>query len=243
MATAIGTMLRDSDKDMFLASLFLPEKAQPAVCAIHAFAAELARIPQMVSEPQIGEIRLQWWADTLAAMADGGAQDHPLAAALAHAVREHGLPLKPLQDMMEARRFDLYSDRLPGLTALEAYWGEVQSVPFQLVALILAPAEAPAAATAAGLAGVSFGLARSLAVGGEAHWPVGVTRAALVGLSRKRLDEFRGLAAALPRQILPAFLPVALTELYLSAAEQGPAQVSQWRRQWRLWRAAKSEIF
>jgi len=49
---------------------------------------------------------------------------------------------------------------------------------------------------------------------------------------------------ALPRAALPAFLPVALVRPSLDRAERGdafaPAEISPWRRQWLLWRAARN---
>ncbi|MFO1034781.1 MAG: squalene/phytoene synthase family protein [Hyphomicrobiales bacterium] len=71
-------LVRRQDKDLFLADLFLPEAAQPAAFALHAFACEISRITHLVSEPQIGEIRLQWWAETLEGLTNGQAQDHPI---------------------------------------------------------------------------------------------------------------------------------------------------------------------
>ena len=49
---------------------------------------------------------------------------------------------------------------------------------------------------------------------------------------------------AIPSALAPAFLPVAITDLYLARLERQrdpfkPLEVPQWRRQWRLWRAAR----
>ncbi len=118
-AASIREAARSGDKDFFLAALFAPEDKQAHLFALQAFAAELARIPTLVSEPQIGEIRLQWWGDTLE-QPEGGLGGHPIAAALMETVRTCGLPLQPLQQMIEARRFDLYADRMPDVTSLEA---------------------------------------------------------------------------------------------------------------------------
>jgi 15-cis-phytoene synthase len=233
--------LRGLDKDLFLSVLFLPEAAQESVAALYAFSAELARIPALVSEPQIGEIRLQWWSDTIASFGDGGVQDHPVAAALAKVVSRYGLPLKALTDMVEARRFDLYADRFPGLTALEGYYGEVQSAVFQLAAMVVAAEDAKVVTTAAGLTGVAFGLSRSLVSNDTTRWPVNVDKQALAQLAEKRLAEFRVLQSEVPKKIWPVFLPAALTSLYLAAVISDKSEVPQWRKQWRLWRAAQAE--
>jgi phytoene synthase len=241
-AATIREAARAGDKDFFLAALFAPEEKQPHLFALQAFAAELARIPTLVSEPQIGEIRLQWWADTLE-QPEGGQGGHPVAAVLMKAVRTSGLPLQPLQQMIEARRFDLYADRMPDVTSLEAHFGETVSALIQLECLVLDAPAAPRAAEAAGFAGVALGLARGLLKPERDKLiPVGSTAPEMQELAARRLAQARVAVAQLPQSLLPAFLPVATTELYLAAARDGRPQVMQWRRQWRIWRAAKSGV-
>lgn len=242
-ALAIRELARAGDKDLFLAALFAPEDRQPHLFALQAFTAELQRIPALVSEPQIGEIRLQWWADTLE-QPESGQGGHPVAMALAETIQAGGLPLQPLQQMIEGRRFDLYADRMPDLTSLEAHFGETLSALIQLQCLVLDAKAAPSATTAAGLAGVALGIARTMLTRQrEKLVPQGLTDADVLALARKRLAEARDAAATLPQSLLPALLPLATTELYLTAAEGGRPQVPQWRRQWRIWRAANSGKF
>ncbi len=241
---ACREVVRQHDKDMFLSTLFAPETAQPQLFALHAFACELARIPVLVNDPQIGEIRLQWWADTLASPDRGKGSGHPVAEGLASAIRVHGLPVEALQQMIEARRFDLYADAMPDMTALEAYFGETQSALMQLCCLVLDQPAASSAAQAAGLAGVAFGLARRMCVApSEKLVPVGGNRADVLSLAQTRLDEARLASKQIPKSLLPALLPLALAEHYLAAARAGRTDVPQWRRQWRLWRASRSERF
>ncbi|WP_119391879.1 phytoene/squalene synthase family protein [Taklimakanibacter lacteus] len=64
----------------------------------------------------------------------------------------------------------------------------------------------------------------------------------------KRLGEARALANTVPPEAFPAFLPASLTGLYLKRlARLGErslteiAEVAQWRRQWSLYRHAKSQ--
>lgn len=237
-------IVRAGDKDIFLATLFAPEIAQPHLFALHAFAVEVARIPRLVSEAQIGEIRLQWWADTLDAIAKGEAQSHPVAKALADAIQQHSLPIAPLLTLVEARRFDLYADAMPDVTAMEAYFGETQSVLFQLACLVLNPTAAPKAAMSAGFAGVAFGLSRALLAAETTAkiLPTSTSREALLTLAETRFSEARAAISALTSDLLPAFLPLAIVPLNLAAAKCGAPSVSQWRKQWQLWRAARREV-
>ena len=70
--------VRELDRDRYIADLFAPAAARKHLFALHAFSAEVARIRDTVSDPVLGEIRLQWWRDAL--IAGGGG--HPVASAL-----------------------------------------------------------------------------------------------------------------------------------------------------------------
>jgi phytoene/squalene synthetase len=49
---------------------------------------------------------------------------------------------------------------------------------------------------------------------------------------------------ALPRQALPAFLPLAVVRAWLDRSERrdpfAPVELAPWRRQWLMWRAARN---
>jgi 15-cis-phytoene synthase len=234
MADELRKIVRETDRDRYLSTLLAPAEKQVHLFALYAFASEISRIPKLVSEPQIGEIRMQWWSDTLASLVGGHSVDHPVARALGKTIFENHLPVEPLQNLIEARRFDLYADRFPSLIELEGYLGETESVPMQMAAIILAPAEANIASAMIGSAGVAFGLARLVSRSGlEAKYvPVDENRDSLTLLAKKRLAEAQ--VAQVPESILPAVLPVCLTELYLNG------QPSILRRHWHLWRAARA---
>ncbi|SFK24586.1 phytoene/squalene synthase family protein [Methylocapsa palsarum] len=69
----------------------------------------------------------------------------------------------------------------------------------------------------------------------------------LRALARRHLETFDARILGLPDRSRAAFLPASLCELYLCAMEQPgydpfktPVAPPQWRRQWILWRAAKT---
>ncbi len=104
-------MLRDIDRDRYLACLLSPDDKRGALAALYAFNAELARIRDLVHEPLPGEIRMQYWRDLLKANAHGSIEANPLAAApFFRPIETHRLPRQTLVDMIEARIFDLYDD-------------------------------------------------------------------------------------------------------------------------------------
>jgi phytoene synthase len=236
-------LVRQADKDRFLATLFAPEASQPHLMALYAFNTEIARIREAVSEPKLGEIRLAWWRDTIGGIFAGAPSEHPVAQALTPAIEAASLPIQPFLGLIEGRQFDLYDDPMPTMGDLEGYLGETSSALIQLAAMILAGPHARSLAGAAGLAGVAYGLAgllRSLPVQrarGQCHVPKdflarqgltpvewlsgrdaqknAVVISELCDHATKRLSEARMAAGAGLGAALPAFLPVSLTELYL----------------------------
>jgi phytoene synthase len=240
MADEVTSILRQWDRPRYLAMLFAPDAKREALMALHAFNAEVSRIPLLVSDPQVGLIRLQWWRDTLESIGKGEVQVHPVAIALSGAISLHHLPLKPLLDLVDAHERDLYADPMPDVISLEEYLGKTSSALIQLSAMILDPASAPNVAEAAGNAGVAYGLAQIVS-DPRRHAnlvPVVESLTSLTELARKRLSEAR--AADVPRQHLPALLHASLAELFLASPGKSP---SSWRLQWRLWRAARWESF
>lgn len=239
----VTDLVRTGDRDRYLASLFAPDKARPALLALAAFNIEVARIAVSVSEPQLGLVRQQWWLDSLDGIAAGQeVPAHPVAQALARAIERHALPLPALRSLVEAREFDLYADPMPDLLALETYLGQTSSAMIQLGSLVLAGKRAASSAAAAGLAGVAHGLALLLNSGDARHLPAELSPVAAQAHARQRLAEARGLAGTVAAEALPAFLPVALTDLYLAAAWRSRPPLAV-RRQFVMWRAARGNRF
>jgi phytoene/squalene synthetase len=240
MADEAASMVRQWDRPRYLAMLFAPDAKREALMALHAFNAEVCRIPLLVSEPQVGLIRLQWWRDTLESIGKGEVQAHPVAIALSEAISLHHLPLQPLLDLVDAHEHDLYADPMPDVLSLEEYLAKTSSLLIQLSAMILDPASASNVSEAAGYAGVAYGLAQ-IVNDPKRHAnliPPGETPKSLADHARKRLSE--AAMDQVPRQHLPAFLHISLIELFL--ANPGKT-LSPWRIQWRLWRAARRESF
>lgn len=151
------------DRDAWLASLFIPAAARKHVQALYAFAREIARVPVIVSDPTLGEIRLQWWREALEGPRMGEAASHPVAAALFDTMQRFNLPVHALIALVEARRFDLYADPMPSLNDLEGYCGETQGSLMRLASIVIAEGRDPGGGDAAGHAGVALGIARILA--------------------------------------------------------------------------------
>lgn len=240
--------LREHDRDRWLACLFAPADKRRYLHALYALSFEVARVRDLVSEPRLGEIRLQWWRDVLAGEARGDVGGHPVALVLLDCVERFRLPRAAFLALIEARVFDLYNDPMPSLNDLEGYCGETSSSLMRLASLILNEGEEPGGADAVGHAGVAYamtGLLRALpwhAARGQIYVPADVLArhgSSAMELASGRLTlglaaaitELRGIArhheaaalASTPQlaaKARPALLPLGLVEAYLKKMDR-----------------------
>lgn len=215
-------LVRDADKDRFLATLFAPAAQRAELYVLYAFDIETAAVAHRVRDPLAGEIRLQWWHDALSS--DGGATGHPVADALHQLLHRHGIERSVVLDLIDARRRALY----PGSTSTEAEFelsaSETGGAIFRLAAQVLGGLPREAVRLAAHHASVVMAVC---AVSPDA------TAFDMETMTRRHRDAVRALIPSLPDAVLPAFLPLAL-------AVEDRISLPQWRKQWILWRASKN---
>lgn len=237
--------LREHDRDRYLASLVLTGPHRAGIVALHAFNADLAMVRERVSDPALGDIRLQWWADALEGGGHGGVRDNPLAAALLDTVARYAIPAGTLQRLIAARRFDLFDDPMPDMQSFEGYAGETGSTLFQLAAMIRNDGEPVETGDAAGHLGVAQALAGHLrafgfnAAMGRLFLPLSIlaangvreteifsgteseglieARAQLIDIAADHLARARAAIAALPARLRPAFAMTPLVAAQIDA--------------------------
>lgn len=249
----LAEMVRAGDRERYTASLYAPENKRNALLALYAFNIEIARIRDLTNEPMVGEMRLLWWRDAIVGGSSTETAGHPIAEVLCGAISDNGLPVAAFENMIEARRFDLYNDPMPSRNDLEGYCGETAGALIQLSALVLDADAAATHADAAGHAGCAQAIAGLLsllphhAARGQCFVPSDVLAAAgasveeftagepgasaenavaaMLALGREHLSAFEALARDLPATLRPAFLPVAATGAWFHKLERAGKQV------------------
>ena len=133
-----AALVREFDRDRFLATLFAPAEHRDALFSLYAFNVEIARVRELARQPLPGEIRLQWWREMLSGERDGEAAANPVAAALRETLGRYGFVGTPLLELIDERLFDLYDEPMANVGALELYAIRTQSPIFAMAAGIRA---------------------------------------------------------------------------------------------------------
>lgn len=141
--------VRKHDPDRFLLGLFAAAERRPALWALYAFNHEIAKTREVVTNTQLGLIRLQWWRDALAAIYGGGAVPrHQIVEPLAAAVRQYNLPREAFDNLVYAREFDI-EDRLPANLPGMVKYAEFTAAPLTRLSLDIQGVAADAEASRA----------------------------------------------------------------------------------------------
>ncbi len=182
-AESCRRLARRFDFERYLATLFAPRRHRAVLWILLAFNAEIARVREIVNEPAIGQIRLQWWREVIdAAAMDGPARQHEVAAPLAAALRAGALDPALLHDLINGRERDLDGAPMADEAALTDYAGKTGGLLAEAMALAAGAGQAhPESQRAAQEAAQALGTGWALA---------GILRAA-------------GFHAAQGRQLLP----------------------------------------
>ncbi|KAG0434901.1 hypothetical protein HPB47_018795, partial [Ixodes persulcatus] len=97
-------LVRKHDHENYLCSLLLPDDGRRTAFAVRALNVELAQIRDVVSRPDIGLMRLQFWTDALERIYKGSAPEQPVAQELAAVIRLRKLSKHWLSRLIESRR-------------------------------------------------------------------------------------------------------------------------------------------
>lgn len=238
VSASSADLVRAADYDRFLSALFVPEARRLHLFALYAFNHEIAKTAEIVTQPVMGQIRLQWWRETIAGIYGGGVRRYETALALAEAIDAHGLPQALFDTLIDARERDIFREEFANLAELETYADATSSGLMRLAVRVLGGGDAlDHAARDAGIAYALTGLLRAIPFhAGQRRLmlPADILRKAgmtdedvfagdgsrlspvisnLADAARKHLARASGVA--IPRNLLPALLPASLVRPYL----------------------------
>lgn len=119
---ACAQLVENGDPDRFLAVMSCAPEDRAVLFPLYAFNLEVARAPWVTKEEMIAEMRLQFWRDTLEDIGQGKEpRAHEVAAPLQELLRDRREVLPVLDALIEARRWDIYSDPFADEAVFEAH--------------------------------------------------------------------------------------------------------------------------
>jgi phytoene synthase len=265
-----AALVRNADRDRYLATLFAPADRRGALFSLYAFDIEMSRIRDLAREPMPGEIRLQWWREVLEGARTGEAAANPVAASLLATLTQYRLTPARLTGLVEAHRFDIYDEPMPTLAAVQSYASRTVGTIFEYATRILGETseeiaiEAGQTQTIANVIALlprhtarrqlflpldmlqQYGCSPNDVFAMQACPELRGVLAEFRLRARRHLTRIAELSANIPEKIWPAFVSLAPLRPWLNAMESAgyrpfqPPEMPAWRAQWRIWRAAKS---
>jgi len=164
--------VRRLDYDRYLTLVFAPADVRDDLATLYAFNIEIAKTRETVTEPLLGQIRLQWWRESIESAYTGTPRRHEIVQPLADAIRRHDLTRAHFDALIDAREFDLTADPPATLEQLENYAYDTSSR-LMLLGLETCRVRGPLAETAARHFGIAWAL-------------IGLMRAARFHAAQKR---------------------------------------------------------
>jgi len=163
MNQAMAATVRRHDPDRFLTALFAPPDKRDTLLTLYAFNHELARAREVVSQPPLALIRLQWWREVV----EGAQRRHEVAEPLRAAIDRGELSANDLLALIEAREIEAE----PSVETLDAWRGYLLASAggLAVTAARLLRAPDPEALRPLGAAYGAAGVLRSIAVLARQH--------------------------------------------------------------------------
>ena len=226
--TACAAMVERADPLRFRAAMAAPVAARRILFPLYAFNLEVARAPWVTQEAMIAEMRLQWWRDVCEEISEGRpVRRHEVATPLAAAVTAAGAKL--LDDLVAARRWDIYRDAFEDTAHFDQYIDQTAGTLMWVAASSLGQADEGVVRDAAYGAGVAAWLHAIPELVEQGRMPLlDGTDAGVSALARKaleRLKKARNLRRKVSASARPALFSIGASAKVLQAAIDAPARV------------------
>ena len=154
--SALGRSARQADYDRYLIALFAPPDKREVLFALIAFNHELARIRESVTEPMLGQIRLQWWREAVTEAFAGRPRRHEVLEALAAA--RSALSEAKLEEMLEGRELEFESEPPATLECFRDYAASTSGALTEAMAIALAGDDDGTSLAVARAVGTAYGM-------------------------------------------------------------------------------------
>jgi hypothetical protein len=213
-----------NDEDRYLVAMLAPESAGRHLATLLAFNVEVSKIHRVVSEPMLGEIRLQWWREVLDQIySNQPVHSHEVTLALQDTISALSLPREHFDALLDAHGRDFYERPVDDLSALNDYFKKSEGALLALALKILGQKDI--SKETSDTLGITWGFARfGLALGLKDPFVQKFLTPNVIGDMQaqdflsvqvvKRLEQSRMLLPKISTGAAPALLQLALCQPY-----------------------------
>ncbi|WP_371395493.1 squalene/phytoene synthase family protein [Fretibacter rubidus] len=155
--------VKSVDPDRYRSAMIAPKEGRADLLTLYAFHAELAKVPELVSEPMIGQIRYQWWRDCVDEVYSAGVKavrKHEVSTPLAEMLLRVDMPRFWVDRLIDGRARDLDPEPFKTVDVARDYAAQTSGVLMQMAVKCLGT-EPDEAVLRAGEAWGLTGLARA----------------------------------------------------------------------------------
>jgi len=130
--------LKAADPDRFRSSLLADSIQRDQLLLLYAFHHELAKVPEVTSEPMLGAIRYQWWREAVDEWySDAPVRRHEITTPMAGLVGQTKLRRFWLDQLIDGRERDLDPRAFTDLAEAESYAAQTSGQLAQIAARVL----------------------------------------------------------------------------------------------------------
>lgn len=150
---------KKADPDRVRAAYFAEADARQRLMLLYAFHLELAKVPELVSEPMIGQIRYQWWREAISEIYEtDDVRKHEITTPLRRLLLDYDVPRFWLDQLIDGRERDTDPRPFETLSEAQEYCANTSGVLMKIAVKLFGidPEESVAdAGTAWGLTGLA----------------------------------------------------------------------------------------
>jgi len=211
LLAATRDTLKKADPDRFRAALMADARSRDDLLILYAFHYELSKVPDVTSEPMLGQIRYEWWREVVDEIYDEReVRRHEITTPLAKVLRRVDVPRFWIDRLIDGRARDLDPQPFENLEDARDYARQTSGQLTQIATKLIG-GEPDHRILGAGEAWGLAGLARSY---GYYHDRIlqNLEFSELVTAARDTYEATRGVVDA---QVFPAVAYVALVPKFL----------------------------
>jgi len=205
--------LKIADPDRYRAAMMADGSGRDRLLCLYAFHHELAKVPEIVSEPMLGDIRYQWWREVLTEIYESkSVRKHEVTTPLADLFKYVDMPRFWADRLIDGRARDLDPTPFVNIEGARDYCRQTSGVLMQMAVKCLG--EAPDEAVLK--AGEAWGLT-GLARAWRYYHTSMLSRLSFDGLTQAAMDCYQEARNSMSRdsKTFPAIAYTALIPKYI----------------------------